>query len=159
MKIGEKFNVAVRGAVIFVAAFMCFRMIAPIPTLAQATPSYGTFPYSVGYISSTAGGEILAAPGTDKRWVITGVNYGILVGEASKLINILDHSGSTPAGATTGATSVAICEFAPTTSGYGQWIDFGTGIPCATNSAVMVENTGTTADVWISVNAYVERTE
>lgn len=145
-------------ALLFVLSFSS----CSTPVQAQDSPPYGTFSYSTATFSgvpSTVAEELLAAPGTGYRWVITGVNRETLVAEASKAIQILDHSGSTPAGATTGATSVAICEFAPTTAGQSAYHDFGTGIACATNSAVMIEGiTCSTADVWIQINAYKEYT-
>jgi len=157
---------------LFKVAFLCIAMIVgalvlslaePPPVLAQDTPAYGKHNLETATFSgvpSTVAEELFAAPGASYRWVVIGVNRETLVVEASKAIQILDHSGSTPAGATTGATSVAICEFAPAVAGQSAWHDFKAGIPCAVNSAVMIEKIScSTADVWIQLLAYKERVD
>lgn len=134
----------------------------PLATHAQGVPDYGKYYCLTGSysgVASTVAEELLPAPGAEYRWVVTDVNYEVLVAQASKELNILDHSGSTPAGATTGATSVAICDFAPTIAGGNAYHHFGAPILCAVNSAVMLEGISSTADIWVEVSAYKEKVE
>ena len=165
MTFKDKLSMTVMGAVLCLVGYITVYGLTP-PAQAQDTPRYGTFPYTVAVTSSTGDMEALAAPGADMRWVVTGVGWNILVEEADKLVRITDMSGCvTFGGAVTGQTTVAIAEFAPETQGFGQWIDLGEGIPCATNSAVMVDLTSAdtgalgTADVYVVVTGYKERTQ
>jgi hypothetical protein len=112
--------------------------------LAADNPEYGTFPFESAYVSSTADQTILSAPGTGRQWVVTGISYNVLVEEANATVLIKDDAG----------TAIQVCEFAPETQGFGVHYDFGTGVPCSTNSAVKVDLSGSTADVWIRVDAY-----
>ena len=116
------------------------------PAMAQSAPSYGTYPTTVATSSSTADVDILAAPGANYRWVVTNVNYNILVEEADKLVVIEDEAG----------TPVNIAEFAPEVQGTPGTFFYGEGIECSVNSAVQVDVTSTTADIWVSVTAYKE---
>lgn len=137
---------------------------SPSPVEAQSAPDYGSYYYLTGSytgVVSTVSLDLLAAPGTGHQWIVTGVNGQILVAEASKVISIRDHSGSEEGGAgyhsTTGTESVVICDFAPTIAGGNFYHDFGEGIECAVNSAVVLEGMTTTADVWIEIQAYKRR--
>ena len=114
---------------------------------ANTAPPYGMFPFSAATVSSTADQDILAAPGADMRWVVTGVAWNVLVEEADALVLVEDKA----------STAVNICEFAPETQGFGQYIDFESGIICSQNSGVQVDLSGSTADVWVMVTAYKER--
>jgi hypothetical protein len=90
--------------------------------------------------------DILSAPGANYRWVVTGLNWNVLVEEADATVLVKDKAG----------TPVEICEFAPETQGFGQYVDFGEGVQCSQNSGVTVDFSGSTADVWIAINAYKE---
>jgi len=116
---------------------------------AQGRPDYGTFPWECAYVSSTADQDILSAPGANKQWVITGLMYNVLVEEADATVDVEDKAG----------TPVEICEFAPEVQGFGVYYDFGQGIVCSTNSGVTVDLSGSTADVWIRINAYKQYSE
>ena len=114
----------------------------------STAPPYGRVPFTVGIVSSTVDQDILAAPGANKRWVITGYGYNVLVEEADKLVTIKDKAG----------TAVEIAEFAPEVQGMGVYYDLGAGITCSINSGVTVDLPGT-ADCYIYVTAYKERAE
>lgn len=132
-------------AVVFTLIGFCTVYLIPSAD-AQGVPTYGTFPYDVGIVSSTADQDILAAPGSNKRWVVTGIAWNVLVEEANATVTVEDKAN----------TAVNITEFAPEVQGWGMYIDFGAGIPCTTNSGVQVDLSGSTADVWVAVNAYQE---
>lgn len=150
MKIGEKFSVAVMGAVIFAVAFMCFRMIAPTPMLAQDTPPYGTFPFESAYAAqSTADQTLLAAPGSDKAWLITGVWYHVTTAEANANVQVEDAAG----------TPVVAISIPLDTAGAVCYVPFGSGVMCSTNSAVQVDFSGSTGEAAFVINAYQERTQ
>lgn len=131
-----------------VAGVLGWFITNPSPATAQSAPSYGAYPFSTGYYSgtpSTVAEELLPAPGALSRWVVTGVNGQILVAEASKELNILDSAGT------------VVCDFAPTITGSSFYHNFGEGIVCAVNSAVMLEGVTTSSDVWISIHAYKQK--
>jgi len=148
-------------AVMVVMALFVFSAWQPPPAQAQSAPDYGSYYFTTAKYSgvpSTVAEELLPAPGAEYRWVVTGINRETLVAEASKAIQIVDHSGSEAGGAgygsTTGAESVVICEFAPTTAGQGVYHNFDEGIVCSVNSAVVIEGISTSSDCWIEIQAY-----
>jgi len=149
-----------------VAGVLGWFITNPSPATAQSAPSYGAYQFSTGYYSgvpSTVAEELLPAPGALYRWVITGANGQIMVAEAAIELNVLDHSGSVPATGVTISTggadivSTVVCDFAPIIAGSSFYHDFGEGIACAVNSAVLLEGITTTSDVWISLTAYKEK--
>ena len=131
------------GAFVFVA------LMSTLVVTAATAPKYGGLPFEVGIVSSTADQDILGAPGSNMRWVVTGLGYNVLVEEADKLVIIEDKAG----------TPVSIAEFAPEAQGTGVYYDFGQGVVCSINSGVTVDFTSTTADCYIYVTAYKERAE
>ena len=135
--------------VLTLAAFLCVTLVFVFTVTAASAPPYGMVPFSVGVISSTADQDILSAPGSDMRWVVTGFGYNVLVEEADATVVIKDKAG----------TAVSIGEFAPESQGFGIYYDFGAGIVCSINSGVTVDFSGSTADCYIYVNAYKERAE
>lgn len=137
-------------AVAVVFAVLGFSGMYFVPTAeAQSAPGFHRFPADVGIISSTADQDILAAPGSTQRWVITSLQYNVLVEESDATVTVEDKAG----------TPIDICEFAPETQGFGVLYDFGEGIECSQNSGVTVDFSGSTADCWIAVTAYKERVE
>ena len=126
--------------------FVAISIVMP-PAYAQDTPSAGTYPYSVGISSTTVDSEILAAPGANYRWMVTGVSYSVLVEEADKLALIEDAAG----------TPINVLEFAPEVQGASSQFFYGEGLPCSVNSAVQIDVSSTTADIWVSVTAYKQR--
>ncbi len=133
---------------LFTALLVMSLCVTFVATGATA-PKYGAMPYEVGIISSTADQDILAAPGANMRWVITGFGYNVLVEDADSTVDIEDKAG----------TPVTISEFAPETQGFGVYYDFGEGIACSINSGVTVDFSGSTADCYIYVKGYKERAE
>lgn len=145
----ERFQYLLLFAIISVAAFFCGSLIGTSPLQANTAPNYGIMPFEVAFFSSTVDGDILAAPGTDKRWVVSGIAWNVLVEEADATVVVQDKAG----------TAQHVLEFAPETQGWGSYIDFEQGVKCHQNSGVEVDLSGQTADVWVMVTAYIERME
>ena len=131
------------GAVIVIA------LTASLVATGASPPKYGAMPFEVGIVSSTVDQDILGAPGSNMRWVVTGLGYNILVEAADTKFTVKDKAG----------TAVDIAEISSESQGFGVYYDYGAGIVCSINSGVTVDFSASTADVYIYVTAYKERAE
>jgi hypothetical protein len=149
MKTSEKLSLAGMAAVLITVGFFCATILTPIPTIATGDAPYGMFPYDSAYAAqSTADQTLLAAPGTDRAWRVTGVWYHITTAEANANVQVEDAAG----------TPIVMISIPLDTKGSESFISFGTGVLCSTNSAVQVDFSGSTGEAAFVINAHQERT-
>jgi hypothetical protein len=140
----------IQYAVVAVVGLCLGFSITYLPTAQASEPQYGEFPFTSAYAAqSTADQTLLAAPGSDKAWLVTGVWYHITTAEANGNVQLEDAAG----------TPKVVASIPLDTKGSECYISFGDGVLCHTNSAVQVDFSGSTGEAAFVVNGYQIRTQ
>ena len=109
-----------------------------------AEPEWGKLSFTHAYAAtSTADQTLLAAPGANYSWMVTGVWYSTSIVEAGATVRIEDLAGTPIVG-------ISI----PTAIANEGMILLGDGVMFSTNSGVQCDFSGSTASVAFGLNAY-----
>ena len=151
MKIPKNFNVGLAMPLFALLVIGALSLLYnPESASANVAPPYTAHRHasvSASYADTTVSTELLRAPGAGYDWWIEKINISVLDNEAAETIIIEDAAG----------TAVNVAEYSVAIAGNSVTFDFGRGVMCSTNSAVNLEFTGTSTEVFLNVTAHTEK--